>query len=121
MKNSLYIIPMIFVRLIKTEYNTHFLSILILMLTQYNIETNDKNTGSMTGFSIEGSENVFDKLLPLFLENHFLFYSTGNTLLLSYFYVLNVLWIFLIDITVSMVLLKSLLLSTAMRKNVKNL
>ena len=65
---------MIFVPQIKTKYNTHFVSMLILMLTKYNIGTTDKNTGNMTGFSIEGCENVFDKLLPLFLEDMFLFY-----------------------------------------------
>jgi len=65
---------MIFVPQIKPKYNTHFVSMLILMLTKYNIGTTDKNTGNMTGFSIEGCENVFDKLLPLFLEDMFLFY-----------------------------------------------
>jgi len=44
------------------------------MLTKYNIGTSDKNTGSITGFTIEGCENIFNKLLPLFLENIFLFY-----------------------------------------------
>jgi hypothetical protein len=73
-KNSLYIIPMIFIPQIKTEYNTHFLSQLVLMLNYYNIGTVDKETGSMAGFTIQGFENVFEKLLPLFLENISLFY-----------------------------------------------
>lgn len=51
-KNSLYIIPMIFIPQIKTEYNTHFLSQLVLMLNYYNIGTVDKETGSMAGFTV---------------------------------------------------------------------
>lgn len=62
-KNSLYIIPMIFIPQIKTEYNTHFLSQLVLMFNYYNIGTVDKETGSMVGFTIQGFENVFEKLL----------------------------------------------------------